>query len=105
MRDHSRQLSPKCCKHLAVLQVLLDRSGCGLVRPQDLLAAAHAAVAWQVGICPKPKVDINDVLLQLALPLKQEQLQQQADCSRPRSPASQQSLVSLVSRACLLITE
>lgn len=57
------------------VQVLLDRSGSGLVTPHDLLAAAHTAVTLGVGIIPKARVDISDVLLQLVVMLMQQQQQ------------------------------
>lgn len=57
------------------LQVLLDRSGSGLISPHNLLAAAHTAVKMGVGVVPKTRVDINDILLQMVVQMKQEQQQ------------------------------
>lgn len=91
------------------LQVVLARHGQEGVTPQDLLAAAHTAVCWQIGICPKPRVDINDVLLQLLLRLNQQDQQEQYHHQQrqqlgPRSPrglVARVRCVSLVKGLCL----
>jgi hypothetical protein len=84
-----------CC----TMQMLLDRSGCGVVSAPDLLAAADVAVHWHAGICPMPRVDVNDVLLQLVLQLQQQQEQEQKQQSRPGQAAAKHKhkFVSLMS--------
>jgi hypothetical protein len=80
--------------------VLLDRLGCGVVGAPDLLAAAHTAVHYHAGICPKPRVDVNDLLLQLVLQLKQDAYeQQQYRQDRASESKHRHSVVSLVSAA------
>lgn len=84
-----------------IMQMLLDRSGCGAVSAPDLLTAAATAVRWQAGICLKPRVDVNDVLLQLVLQLQQQEREQeqQQQCGQV-SPKHRHNFVSLVSAAC-----
>jgi hypothetical protein len=74
--------------------VLLDRLGSGVVTAADLLAAAHTAVHWQAGICPKPRVDVSDVLLQLVLQLQQQEQEQE---QQQRAGKHRHTFVSLVS--------
>uniref|UniRef100_A0A383VRV8 EF-hand domain-containing protein n=1 Tax=Tetradesmus obliquus TaxID=3088 RepID=A0A383VRV8_TETOB len=86
-------------------QILLDRSGCGAVSAPDLLAAAATAVRWQAGICPKPRVDVNDVLLQLVLQLQQQEReqeqQQQCGQASPKHRHNFVSLARLLFQGCL----
>jgi hypothetical protein len=84
---------------LNTTQVLLDRLGCGVVGAPDLLAAAQTAVHYHAGICPKSRVDVNDVLLQLVLQLKQDAYEQQQFRQGRTSGMHKHSVVSLVSAA------